>query len=638
MMERQDHAYAILKTLHRCKRHVVYLAKHYVSQEMLVIKAIDQRWKNDPLLQQQLRDEAAIGLRLNHPHIRRTRAVFEEDATPYLVMDYIEGWVMEEVLGSAGISLALQQVKDWLNAILDALDHAHFRGIVHGNLSPSNMIIDKNGEPYLIGFGKPAQNWLNAEEGQKGIHPLMFVAPEVFLGENPSPASDVYSIGVMAYLMLCGRLPWTLDSRLPAKTQKQHSLQRPVIDPEFIGRTVPRWLYTVIHTCLRIEPGRRFASASQLRDALNAGLELPLEAILLQPLQPKPPEPPKLEGHESQKPYSGIRQGDNKPVYPPPSGPKPIVPPPKKPVPIRVEEDDKHQPIDPKTKRWGMIMGIASLLILIFIVVKYGFLERQTIGIRDQNIEDPDDEPILPREANQPIRMVYVQGDSTVIGSLAPEADDDEFPLVKLRVPSFWISPFEITNREWAMIYPQYYYNPKDKDLPVTNVSFLEVLEYCNEKSLIENLRPCYEFMGEYVCDFSANGYRLPTEAEWEYAAKAGKQGGNFAYSGSNEADGVGWYLENSDDRLKEVGKKQPNVLGLYDMSGNAYEWVWNWYAPYSSSGNPFEGPARGTDRVIRGGSYHHNAQAMRVSNRSYTKQFAKSPYLGFRLVRRQDK
>ena len=134
----------------------------------------------------------------------------------------------------------------------------------------------------------------------------------------------------------------------------------------------------------------------------------------------------------------------------------------------------------------------------------------------------------------------------------------------------------------------------------------------------------CYTRNGpNYMCNFTANGYRLPTEAEWEYAAKGGKDGAkdNFIYSGSNDIDEVAWYSENSKDRIHRVGKKKPNQLGLYDMSGNVWEWCWD------------KTPS-GSSRVLRGGSWGLSPACARVANHYFISPGIRGSGIGFRVVR----
>ena len=171
---------------------------------------------------------------------------------------------------------------------------------------------------------------------------------------------------------------------------------------------------------------------------------------------------------------------------------------------------------------------------------------------------------------------------------------------------------------------------------PVEDVSWLDVVTFANALSFRAGLSPCYEISGDAVSwpeGLSCEGYRLPTEAEWEYAAGGGEV---HRYSGSDTVGAVGWYQENSDGRTHAVGEKAPNGWGLYDMSGNVWEWTWDWYqASYGgwSSRDP-TGPRRGSARVIRGGSWGDTADGLRVSGRDGDTPGFRDSYLGVRLAR----
>jgi formylglycine-generating enzyme required for sulfatase activity len=142
------------------------------------------------------------------------------------------------------------------------------------------------------------------------------------------------------------------------------------------------------------------------------------------------------------------------------------------------------------------------------------------------------------------------------------------------------------------------------------------------------------------IADFTKSGYRLPTEAEWEYAARGGNKTHGYLYSGSNNLDTVGWYSSNSNSRTHDVGTKLQNELGLYDMSGNVWEWCWDWYDDYPSFAqvNP-TGPLNGTIRIVRGGAWTHEAYCSLVSRRSWEapieEPFHARGLLGFRVVRK---
>ena len=173
--------------------------------------------------------------------------------------------------------------------------------------------------------------------------------------------------------------------------------------------------------------------------------------------------------------------------------------------------------------------------------------------------------------------------------------------------------------------------------LPVDNVSWRAIIEYCNERSESEGLDKAYRISGNYIsCDFRANGWRLPTEAEWEQAAKAGEL---YNYSGSNDATDVAWFKDNSAGKTHAVGGKAANAKGLCDMSGNVSEWVWDWFdqdylRKLNTYINPI-GPDSGSFKAIRGGNILNgegrNLSILWREKGSPTKGY---PFVGVRLVR----
>lgn len=174
---------------------------------------------------------------------------------------------------------------------------------------------------------------------------------------------------------------------------------------------------------------------------------------------------------------------------------------------------------------------------------------------------------------------------------------------------------------------------PDSARRPVENVSWYDAVEYCNKLSEREILTKCYEIEGKEVKwpqGLDCTGYRLPTEAEWEYAARADQ---GTVYAGSNKAEEVAWFSNNSNKETHEVKnqEKMPNQWGLYDLSGNVWEWVWDEYAPYKAEygKNPV-----GSRRVFRGGSWYNGASDVRISNRNRFGPGARDWSLGFRIVK----
>jgi len=180
------------------------------------------------------------------------------------------------------------------------------------------------------------------------------------------------------------------------------------------------------------------------------------------------------------------------------------------------------------------------------------------------------------------------------------------------------------------------------KKRPVINVSWIEAIEYCNWLSETEGLPCSYNFYGSFL-DENGNvtkdvskviGYRLPTEAEWEYAAKGGSKTNGYKYAGSNYPDEVAWYDLNSGKMTHEVGRKEPNELGIYDMSGNVWEWCSDWYGDYSSLSqtNPYNNS--GSSMVLHGGSWINGASYVRPCVRFGAIPATTDSKVGFRVCR----
>ncbi|GHT82048.1 hypothetical protein FACS1894137_00230 [Spirochaetia bacterium] len=234
--------------------------------------------------------------------------------------------------------------------------------------------------------------------------------------------------------------------------------------------------------------------------------------------------------------------------------------------------------------------------------------------------------------------FVYIQGGTFTMGSPETETgrSDDEVQH-QVTVSGFYMGKYEVSQAEYKAVIgnnPSYF---KGANRPVEWVSWLDAIEYCNKRSIKEGLAPAYRGSGnDIVCDFSASGYRLPTEAEWEYAAKGGiKNYLTYEYAGGNNVDPLGWYTDNSREHTHNVGKKAPNSLGLYDMSGNVWEWCWDWYGEYSKEDQTDPaGAASGSNRVLRGGGGGNYAQSLRSANRESNAPSRRSDSYGFRVVR----
>jgi len=289
-----------------------------------------------------------------------------------------------------------------------------------------------------------------------------------------------------------------------------------------------------------------------------------------------------------------------------------------------------------------------------------------TCTVSDGLATDSESKSITVTEYTPPSGMVYVQGGTFQMGDSFSEGNTWELPVHSVTLSSFYMGKYEVTQAEWSAYMPAENWSSygTGNTYPAYYVSWYKIIKYCNLKSMAEGLTPCYTISGStdpavwgavptsnnttwnaVVCNWSAKGYRLPTEAEWEYAARGGiHNADNLRYSGCHvEADltNYAWYYGNyTTDTSQPVGTKLPNQLGLYDMSGNEWEWCWDWWVDtYTTEAqvNP-TGPLTPTEfagRDSRGGYWGIYSEYSRVAARDYRYPYNGSSTVGFRLSRR---
>jgi len=220
--------------------------------------------------------------------------------------------------------------------------------------------------------------------------------------------------------------------------------------------------------------------------------------------------------------------------------------------------------------------------------------------------------------------MVLVEGGTFTMGSTSEQGNDAlkyEKPAHKVTLSTFYIGKYEITQEEWEAVMGSNPSKSLGEKRPVDNV----------------NWDDCQEFVKK-LGQLTGKKFRLPTEAEWEFAARGGNKSQGYKFAGSDNLDAVAWYQDDSSGESHLVGQKNPNELGLFDVAGNVWEWCQDWYGPYTYSYDSYSlsnptGATNGTDRVIRGGSWDSYKRRCRVSNRDGIDPSDRFIYVGLRVV-----
>jgi formylglycine-generating enzyme required for sulfatase activity len=238
------------------------------------------------------------------------------------------------------------------------------------------------------------------------------------------------------------------------------------------------------------------------------------------------------------------------------------------------------------------------------------------------------------------VLMIHVQGGEFVMGDAA---GDDTAPVHKVAVAAFDMDKFEVTQELYEKITGKNPSRHKGKKNPVERVRWREAIAFCNARSQADHLRPCYDLKSA-ACDFSADGYRLPTEAEWEFACRGGTSQAYYFGDDARNLRRHAWFKDNADHTTHPVGQLRANPLGLCDMAGNVWEWCNDWYqVDYygkSPADNP-RGPDRGEKKSLRGGGFSSKADnctsaARNCDDPGFADACVASDDFGFRCVRRR--
>ena len=608
------------------------------SSRALVSNPVNQATVND--FRAKFIREAQRIYQLSHPGIVRvTDVIYDENDTSYYVMDYVGGQSLNDLLEQRGV-LPEAEAVDYVCQVLEALRVVHANRMLHLDVKPSNIMLNAQGRVVLIDFGaSKIENF----KGKISSTPMAlsrgFASPEQISGslKHIDPRADIYAVGATLYNLLTSNV---VRDPMDLLQDKDVAFVFPLSVSEPVRRAVVRMMaYNSSDRPATVDEALALLRPTSVKH------ETPVEA----PTLPKsgnwytdmfePPSgdalpadwlknlklPPQAE--HGGKPVEELEEFHAKKKAPEPRGPndipdtkhvsKPFEKPKPKPQP-------KPQPVRSKKNKGNLALLLSALAGMVIVIGI--MLGVRQCGGREATAADSYADSTADMSLQEMLEMVEVEGGTFTMGATSEQgsdAYDDEKPTHQVTLSTFSIGKYEVTQALWQEIMGS---NPSDFKgdlLPVEQVSWDDCQEF---------LRKLNARKAEFgITD--GRTFRLPTEAEWEYAARGGKLSKGFKYSGSNNIGDVAWCDENSGNKTHPVGTKQANELGIYDMSGNVWEWCQDWFGDYSSGAqtNP-QGPASGSSRVFRGGSWYYFALG-RVSNRRSLTPDIRFNFLGLRLV-----
>lgn len=252
------------------------------------------------------------------------------------------------------------------------------------------------------------------------------------------------------------------------------------------------------------------------------------------------------------------------------------------------------------------------------------------VVIKSENNEEMKKKGFFITEKICNFEMIKLPGGTFMMGT--EYGDGSKIPVHKVTVSPFYIGKFDVTQKQYFDITgkkPSYF---EGDDNPVEQVSWYDAVNFCNKLSSKCGLKPYYLINGINVTIIGGNGFRLPTEAEWEYACRGGTT--TLYYWGDELNGDYCWFRNNSDKRTHPVGRKKPNAYSLYDMTGNVWQWCWDWYSKDPGPVNDPHGPENGNYRLRRGGSWLNISINLHSASGDYYMPYGMDSDMGFRLAK----
>lgn len=523
-------------------------------------------------------EEAQTLAKLDHPNIVRVIDVFEENETSYIVMPFIEGKTLENLVEKNG-PLDYGLTVNYIGQIASAVGYIHKRNILHRDIKPDNIMITADNHAILIDFGSAREFIQDKTQHQTSILTKGYAPIEQYSSNSRKGAyTDIYSLGAVLYYVLTGTKPMDATERLSEMMPEPKE-----INPQ-IGEDVNR----TIMKAMQLKHENRHQTIDEfMNDLLGTR---PSAVVKEEPLIKETPQPQ--------------------------TQPNP-APQPQKPV------------VTGGVNRRTILIAVICGLVVIVIGAIIGIVISANSGSGTIISGSPSEEK-SPIEPIPGYPMVWVEGGKFIRGDVAAQMDDDNYTTNtdSIEVSGFYMGIHEVSQEIWERVMgsnPSH--NDGDKRNPVENVSYVAVSNFINKANTM------------FASKLQHKKLALPTEAEWEYAAGGGKLAKRKAIYSGGPLDGNSWYYDNANGRTHPVGILQPNRLGIFDMTGNVCEWCQDYYSEdfykLSSKKNPLNTQNADYGHVYRGGCFRNGREDsdLKITFRDFLDEDQSDRTIGFRLV-----
>jgi formylglycine-generating enzyme required for sulfatase activity len=582
--------YKLFEQLGRGGYGTVYRALDTILNVERAVKVLHPALCADPEFIERFRREAQLAARLEHPHILPVYDLGESGGSVFLAMKYMPSGSLKDLLAREH-HLPFARALEITRQIADALEYAHHQPeqLIHRDVKPGNILFEKDGSARLTDFGF-AKALMSADSASLSASGAMlgtpaYMPPEMWMGQVASPATDVYSLACVTYEILTGASLFGGDSP-PPLVMKRHF--DPLTLPAGWPQDVPFGIAPLLEKALAKEPDARCSGPSEFANAL-AQLLVKEALPIVKPVGEVRKE--RAEKKPLAEPVRAIKES-----------PRPVL--------------QEKTPLPPPKKFPSWIWALGGLFALgVIVVLRIGIATLLGGGA-----ETP-----TPPASVQDSEMILIPAGEFTMGS---ETNDDEKPVHQVVLDAYYMDKYEVTNGLYQACVDAGVCNPPTQTSSYTRSSYYGNSEFDDYPVIYVDWNRAKEY-----CEW--RGARLPTEAEWEKAAR-GTDGRTYPWGNewdvrstrrlnfSDKNDPTGASDNVADDGSADtapVGSYPDGIspYGLYDMAGNVWEWVNDWYSETFYQSSPFEnplGPSSGQSRVMRGGSWLGNEYNVRSANR----------------------